>query len=91
LVTGFSLLLNFILRNKYLAYVVSIGTGAGLFYLYNLGYKRLVVQPNDVPALDLRRFALRSPNDFALPALLARACERFNRAGAPVFRTPITT
>ena len=27
--------LNVLLRNKYLVYVVAVGTGAGLFYLYN--------------------------------------------------------
>jgi len=44
-VTGFSLLLNVILRNRYLAYVVSIGTAAGLFYFYNLGYNRWLYNP----------------------------------------------
>lgn len=44
-VTGFSLLLNVVLRNKYLVYVVSIGTAAGLFYLYNLGYNRWLYNP----------------------------------------------
>lgn len=44
-VTAFSLLLNVILRNKHLAYVVSIGTAAGLFYLYNLGYNHWLYNP----------------------------------------------
>jgi ABC-type transport system involved in multi-copper enzyme maturation permease subunit len=37
-VAAFSLALNVILRNKHVAYVVSIGTAAGLFYLYNIGH-----------------------------------------------------
>ncbi|HKP84390.1 MAG TPA: ABC transporter permease [Pyrinomonadaceae bacterium] len=36
---------NILLRNKYLAYVVAIGTGAGLFYLYNLGYNHWLYNP----------------------------------------------
>jgi hypothetical protein len=30
--------LNALLRNKYLTYVVAVGTAAGLLYLYNIGY-----------------------------------------------------
>jgi ABC-type transport system involved in multi-copper enzyme maturation permease subunit len=45
LVTAFSLLLNVVLRNKYLAYVVSVGTAVGLFYLYNLGYNHWLYNP----------------------------------------------
>jgi len=37
--------LNVLLRNKYLAYVVAVGTGAGLFYIYNLGYKHWSYNP----------------------------------------------
>ena len=37
--------LNVLLRNKYLAYVVAVGTGAGLFYLYNIGYKHWSYNP----------------------------------------------
>jgi ABC-type transport system involved in multi-copper enzyme maturation permease subunit len=44
-VTAFSLLLNVVLRNKYLVYVVSIGVAAGLFYLYNLGYNHWSYNP----------------------------------------------
>jgi ABC-type transport system involved in multi-copper enzyme maturation permease subunit len=44
-VTAVSLLLNVVLRNKYLAYVVSIGTAVGLFYLYNLGYNHWAFNP----------------------------------------------
>jgi ABC-type transport system involved in multi-copper enzyme maturation permease subunit len=43
--TAISLFLNVVLRNKYLAYVISIGTGAGLFYLYNLGYNHWLYNP----------------------------------------------
>ncbi len=37
--------LNVLLRNKYLVYMVSIGTGAGLFYLYSIGYKHWLYNP----------------------------------------------
>jgi ABC-type transport system involved in multi-copper enzyme maturation permease subunit len=37
--TAISVALNVLLRNRYLVYVVSVGTGAGLFYLYSIGYK----------------------------------------------------
>src|SRR5678815_1969465 len=37
--TSFVVALNVLLRNKYLVYVVAVGTGAALIYLYNLGYK----------------------------------------------------
>jgi ABC-2 type transport system permease protein len=37
--------LNVLLRNKYLAYVVAVGAGAGLFYLYNLGYNHWSYNP----------------------------------------------
>lgn len=37
--------LNVLLRNKYVTYVVAVGTGAGLFYLYNLGYKHWLYNP----------------------------------------------
>jgi ABC-type transport system involved in multi-copper enzyme maturation permease subunit len=36
---------NVLLRNKYLVYVVAIGTGAGLVYLYNVGYNRWLYNP----------------------------------------------
>ena len=36
---------NVVLRNKYLAYVVAIGTGAGLLYLYNIGYNHWSYNP----------------------------------------------
>jgi ABC-type transport system involved in multi-copper enzyme maturation permease subunit len=42
---AFGVVLNVLLRNKYLAYVVAIGTGAGLFYLYNIGYNHWVYNP----------------------------------------------
>ena len=37
--------LNVLLRNKYLAYVVAVGTGVGLFYLYNVGYNHWLYNP----------------------------------------------
>src|SRR5204862_5962079 len=43
--TAFSLLLNVVWRNKYLAYVVSIGTAVGLFYLYTAGYYHWLYNP----------------------------------------------
>lgn len=42
---GTSLALNVLLRDKYLAYAVSIGTGAGLFYLYSIGYNHWLYNP----------------------------------------------
>lgn len=45
LLTGVSIMLNVLLRDKYLAYVVSIGTGAALFYLYSQGYTHLLYNP----------------------------------------------
>ena len=44
-VPAISLLLNVILRNKYLVYVGSIGIAAGLFYLYNLGHNHWLYNP----------------------------------------------
>jgi hypothetical protein len=37
--------LNAVLRNKYLAYVVAVGTAAGLLYLYNSGYNHWSYNP----------------------------------------------
>jgi len=37
--------LNVLLRNKYVAYVVAVGTGAGLFYLYSAGYNHWLFNP----------------------------------------------
>ena len=37
--------LNVLLRNKYLAYVVAVGTASGLFYLYNIGYNHWLYNP----------------------------------------------
>ena len=37
--------LNVVLRNKYVAYVVAIGAGAALFYLYNRGYNHWLYNP----------------------------------------------
>jgi ABC-2 type transport system permease protein len=45
LITGASVALNVLLRDKYLAYAVSIGTGAGLFYLYGQGYNHWLYNP----------------------------------------------
>ena len=44
-VTAFVVMLNAWLRNKYLAYVVVVGIGAGLFYLYSAGYKHWLYNP----------------------------------------------
>src|SRR6185503_604682 len=44
-VTAFVVVLNASLRNKYLAYVVVVGTGAGLFYLYSVGYNHWLYNP----------------------------------------------
>lgn len=43
--TAASIGLNVLLRDKYFAYAVSIGTGAGLLYLYNLGYNHWLYNP----------------------------------------------
>ena len=45
LLTAFALALNVLLRNKYLTYVVAVGAGAGLFYLYNIGYTHWLYNP----------------------------------------------
>jgi len=37
--------LNAVLRNKYLAYVVAVGTAAGLLYLYNTGHNHWSYNP----------------------------------------------
>jgi ABC-type transport system involved in multi-copper enzyme maturation permease subunit len=42
---GVSILLNVLLREKYLAYVVIVGVGAGLFYLYGQGYNHWLYNP----------------------------------------------
>ena len=43
--TGASIALNVLLRDKYLAYAVSIGTAAALFYLYSIGYNHWLYNP----------------------------------------------
>jgi ABC-2 type transport system permease protein len=43
--TALVVALNVLLRNKYLAYVVAVGAGAALFYLYNLGYNHWLYNP----------------------------------------------
>ena len=42
---GVSMLLNVVLREKYLVYVVIVGVGAGLFYLYGQGYNHWLYNP----------------------------------------------
>jgi hypothetical protein len=42
---GVSILLNVVLREKYLAYVVIVGVGAGLFYLYSQGHNHWLYNP----------------------------------------------
>jgi ABC-type transport system involved in multi-copper enzyme maturation permease subunit len=44
-VTAFSVLANVALRNKQLAYVFTIGTAIGLFYLYSNGYNHWLYNP----------------------------------------------
>jgi len=44
-VTALVVLLNTLLRNKYLAYLVAVGIGVGLFYLYSAGYKHWLYNP----------------------------------------------
>jgi ABC-2 type transport system permease protein len=43
--TSFVVALNVLLRNKYVAYVMAVGTGAGLFYLYSVGYNHWLYNP----------------------------------------------
>ena len=43
--TSMIVVLNVLLRNKYLSYVVAIGTGASLFYLYSIGYNHWLYNP----------------------------------------------
>jgi len=45
LVTAVAVLANIVLRNKHLAYVFSIGTAAGLYYLYSTGYNQWLYNP----------------------------------------------
>ncbi|MGI9166594.1 MAG: ABC transporter permease [Pyrinomonadaceae bacterium] len=40
-----SVVLNVLLRDKYLVYAVSVATGSGLFYLYSMGYKHWLYNP----------------------------------------------
>lgn len=42
---GASMLLNVVLREKYLVYVVIVGVGAVLFYLYGIGYNHWLYNP----------------------------------------------
>jgi ABC-2 type transport system permease protein len=44
-VTAVAVLANIVLRNKHVAYVFSIGTAAGLFYLYSTGYNQWLYNP----------------------------------------------
>lgn len=44
-VTAVVVLANIVLRNKHVAYVFSIGTAAGLFYLYSTGYNHWLYNP----------------------------------------------
>lgn len=43
--TAFVVALNVLLRKKYVTYVVAVGLGAGLFYLYNIGYNHWLYNP----------------------------------------------
>ena len=44
-VTALVMALNALLRNKYVAYVVAVGTGSGLFYLYSVGHNHWLYNP----------------------------------------------
>ena len=44
-ITAWAVLLNVILRDKYLAYAASVATGAVLFYLYSRGYNHWLYNP----------------------------------------------
>ena len=44
-VTAVTVLANIVLRNKHVSYVFSIGTAAGLFYLYSNGYNHWLYNP----------------------------------------------
>lgn len=44
-VTALVITMNVVLRNKYVTYVVATGLGAGLIYLYNLGYNHWLYNP----------------------------------------------
>jgi len=44
-ITSFVVALNVLLRSKYVAYVAAVGSGAGLFYLYNNGYNHWLYNP----------------------------------------------
>jgi hypothetical protein len=44
-ITAASIALNVLLREKYFAYAVSIGTAVGLLYLYNLGHNHWFYNP----------------------------------------------
>ena len=43
--TALVIALNVLLRNKYLTYVIAVGTGAGLVYLYNSGHNHWSYNP----------------------------------------------
>jgi hypothetical protein len=45
LITALVVALNVLLRNKYAAYVVAVGVGAGLVYLYNTGHTNWLYNP----------------------------------------------
>jgi ABC-type transport system involved in multi-copper enzyme maturation permease subunit len=44
-ITAVVMALNVLLRNKHLAYVVAVSAGAGLLYLYNIGYNHWLYNP----------------------------------------------
>ena len=44
-VGAFAVVLNILLRDKYVTYVVSIATGLGLFYLYSQGHNHWLYNP----------------------------------------------
>jgi len=44
-ITSLVVALNVLLRSKYVAYVVGVGIGVGLLYLYNVGYNHWLYNP----------------------------------------------
>lgn len=76
--TGASIVLNVLLRDKYLAYALSIGTGVGLVYLYSQGYNHWLYNPvlynlwtySDLTGAGAGRISIHRIYILALAALL---------------------
>lgn len=75
---GASIVLNVLLRDKYLAYALSIGTGVGLVYLYSQGYNHWLYNPvlynlwtySDLTGAGAGRISIHRIYILALAALL---------------------